>query len=263
MKRINCGNIRREIQSARSARFSRDVISHLRDCASCAEISRQQSNLHSLVSSLGTVEAPADFDFRLRARLAEVDQKRVGSLSLSRFSLGFRSAAVTAMLLIVAAVVLFNFKSRIDNSPVAVQPAVSQSTKPDSRIQQTVAPVQAVAQAPVNNQQVAPTPKPGSTVPQLKRRGVNSEVASTRSNRSASRDFSSTSAGVVRPFDQVAGSFPTEAFPINASYQPLKVSVDNGSGSSRTISLPSVSFGSQRALSQSATPLMASARGTW
>lgn len=262
MKRINCGNIRREIQSARSARFSRDVISHLRDCASCAEISRQQSNLHTLVSSLGTVEAPADFDFRLRARLAEVDQKRAGSLSLSRFSLGPRSAAVAAMLLVVAAVVLFNFKSRIDNSSVAVQPAVSQPSAPSSGIK-TVAPVQDVAQAPVTSQQATTAPKTGSTVPQSKRRGLNSELASTRSNRSASRDFSSTSAGVVRPFDQVAGSFPTEAFPINASYQPLKVSVDNGSGSPRTISLPSVSFGSQRALSQSATPLMASARGTW
>jgi hypothetical protein len=263
MKRINCGNIRREIESAGSRRLSSDVISHLRDCVSCAEISRQQSNLHSLVSGLGTVEAPADFDFRLRARLAEVDQKRAGSPSLSRLSWGFRAAAVAAVLLVVAAVVLFNFKSRIDNSPVAVQPAVSQPSTPDIK---PVAPVQAIAQAPVTTQQVAPTPKAGSADPQLNRRGVNNEVASTRStrsNRSASRDFSSTSAGVVRPFDQVAGSFPTEAFPINASYQPLKVSVDNGSGSARTISLPSVSFGSQRALSRSASPLMASARGTW
>jgi len=266
MKRINCGNIRREIESAGSARLSRDAISHLRDCAGCAEISRQQSNLHSLVSGLGTVEAPADFDFRLRARLVEVDQKRARSRSFTSFSLGFRSAAVAAMLLLtVAAVVLFNLKSRVDNSPVAVQPAVSQPAMPaapDTRTTPTLAPVQAVAEAPVITQQAGPAYKP-SVVPQLKRRGVNSEVASTRSNRSASRDFSSTSAGVVRPFDQVAGSFPTEAFPINASYQPLKVSVDNGSGSPRTISLPSVSFGSQRALSQSATPLVASARGTW
>jgi len=262
MKRINCGNIRREIESAGSARLSRDAISHMRDCASCAEILRQQSNLHSLVRGLGIVEAPSDFDFRLRARLVEVDQKRARSRSFTSFSLGFRSAAVAAMLLIVAAVVLFNFKSRVDNSPVAVQPAVAQPAAPNIK---TIAPVQAVAQAPVIDKQASPTYKP-SVVPQLKHRSVNNEVASTRStqsNRSASRDFSSTSAGVVRPFDQVAGSFPTEAFPINASYQPLKVSVDNGSGSPRTISLPSVSFGSQRALSQSATPLVASARGTW
>ena len=49
---------------------------------------------------------------------------------------------------------------------------------------------------------------------------------------------------------QLAESYPTAAFPINASYQSHSVSVDNGRGTSRTISLPSVSFGSQRTLSQ-------------
>jgi hypothetical protein len=264
MKSINCGNIRREIEMAGSARrFSNVVISHIRDCAACADISRRQNNLHSLVSNLATVEAPGDFDFRLRARLAEVDQKRTSTFSLTRFSPGLRWAAVMAMLLVVAAVILVNFKSGSDNLPVAVKLPVSQPTTPDSRVTPTTAPVQAVAQSPKTNDDDALTPKTGYPVPRSKRRAVNSEVATARSSRSASRDFSSTSAGVVRPFDQVAGSYPTEAFPINASYQPLKVSVDNGSGSPRTISLPSVSFGSQRALSQSATPLVASARGTW
>jgi len=236
-------------------RFSSAVISHIRDCAACADISRRQNNLHSLVSNLATVEAPGDFDFRLRARLAEVDQKRSSPFSLTRFSLGLKWAAVTAMVLVAAAVIFINFRTGPDNLPVAVQPPVSQPTTPDSRIIPTTAPVQAVVQSPKTSEDYV--------VPRSKRRAVSSEVAATRSNRSASRDFSSTSAGVVRPFDQMAGSYPTEAFPINASYQSLRVSVDNGSGSPRTISLPSVSFGSQRALSQSATPLLASARGTW
>jgi hypothetical protein len=262
MKSINCGNIRREIESAGSARFfSRDVISHIRDCADCADISRRQNNLHSLVSNLATIEAPGDFDFRLRARLAEVDQKRSSPFSLTRLSLGFRWAGVAAMLLLVAAVSFIGLKPGSDNLPVAVQPPVSQPATPKTGITETTTPVQAVVQSPKTNDDQPLTPKGNSAAP--KRRSLNSQVAATRSNRSASRDFSSTSAGVVRPFDQVAGSYPTQAFPINASYQPLRVSVDNGSGSPRTISLPSVSFGSQRALSQSATPLVASARGTW
>jgi hypothetical protein len=36
------------------------------------------------------------------------------------------------------------------------------------------------------------------------------------------------------------------AFPIDASLQPFKVSLDDGRGNARTISVPTISFGSQR-----------------
>lgn len=262
--KMNCGNIRREIESAGSAEFfSSNVISHIRDCAGCADISRRQHELHSLVSNLGTISVPGDFDFRLRARLAEVDKSRRASFSLTNLSWGFRSAAVAAMLLVVAGLIFINFRPQTLTAPVAVKP-ISQPSVPAKEITRPTEPLQDVAQVPKTNVEDARISKSGSSGAPSKRRGFSSELATARgSNRSASRDFSSTSAGVVRPFDQVAGSYPTAAFPINASYQSLKVSVDNGSGSPRTISLPSVSFGSQRALSQGATPLMASARGTW
>lgn len=76
------------------------------------------------------------------------------------------------------------------------------------------------------------------------------------------RDTSTVPAAVLKRLEQ-EGTYPSGPFPINASYQSLKVSVDEGRGSARTISLPTVSFGSQRTLSQNATPLMASARGVW
>lgn len=264
MRNKNCGNIRREIESAGAARsFSGAVRSHIRDCAECATISRQQDDLHSIVSSLRTVEVPGDFDFRLRARLAEVDQKRTSWFSLSPVSLGFRTATVAAVLFIVAGVVFFNFKPTPIGLPVAVQPGTP-STVNGTKITPTVNAVRDIAQAPKTNDAVNRPLKPGYAVAQPKHRALNSEVAGSRSsNRSATRDLSSTTAGVLRPFGADGGGYPTQAFPINASYQSMKVSVDNGSGSPRTISLPSVSFGSQRALSQNATPLMASARGTW
>jgi hypothetical protein len=40
----------------------------------------------------------------------------------------------------------------------------------------------------------------------------------------------------------------TTMFPIEASSQSLKVSLDDGRGNARTISFPTVSFGSQRVL---------------
>ncbi len=108
MRNMNCRNIRREIEEAGSAGFlSAAALSHLESCTACQTLSRQQTNLQTILSSLGTVEAPGDFDFRLRARLA--GEKRLGALSLpfGNLSLGLRSTAVAAILLLLGSAVLF------------------------------------------------------------------------------------------------------------------------------------------------------------
>src|SRR4030095_7108590 len=120
MRTQNCRNIRREIEEAGSAGFlSAAALSHLEACAECQKLSRQQTNLQAILSSLGTVEAPGDFDFRLRARLAA--EKRMGGLTLpfGNFSLGLRSTAVAAILLLLGTAVFFvAFKSK-PNTPLA------------------------------------------------------------------------------------------------------------------------------------------------
>jgi hypothetical protein len=73
--------------------------------------------------------------------------------------------------------------------------------------------------------------------------------------------MASTPARVIRPDELVAAGH--SVFPIEASPQALKVSLDNGRGSSKTVSVPGVSFGSQRVLTQNASPLLASSRGAW
>ena len=108
MRNMNCRNIRREIEEAGSAGFlSAAALSHLEVCAACQTLSRQQTNLQAILSGLGTVEAPGDFDFRLRARLAR--EKRMGAVSLpfGNLSFGLRSTAVAALLLLLGSAVLF------------------------------------------------------------------------------------------------------------------------------------------------------------
>jgi hypothetical protein len=73
--------------------------------------------------------------------------------------------------------------------------------------------------------------------------------------------MASTAAKVLRPNEMVAAGH--SVFPIDASTQALKVSLDNGRGSSKTISVPGVSFGSQRVATQSQSSLLASSRGAW
>src|SRR6185312_7554438 len=77
------------------------------------------TNLQAILSGLGTVEAPGDFDFRLRARLA--GEKRMGahSLPFGNLSFGLRSTAVAAILLLLGSAVLFVALKSSPNTSVA------------------------------------------------------------------------------------------------------------------------------------------------
>ncbi|HEV7682158.1 MAG TPA: hypothetical protein VGO68_08560 [Pyrinomonadaceae bacterium] len=261
MRNMNCRNIRREIETAGSARFlSKATIAHLDTCPACETISRQQTNLQTIVSSLGTVEAPKDFDYRLRARLAAEKRGASGWLMRGGLSFGFRSAAVAAMLLLIGAAFIFvTFRSQPTNqlangSQGLPKPAI---TSPESK------PIEPTAKVSTGSDELATVkknqlpPVDGNLPSKRLQQGpdVRREVATRRNLKRV---------GTYDEAQSVAQSLtPDDAFPINTSNQSLKVSVDNRRGAKRTISLPSVSFGSQRTLSQSSSPLLASSRDTW
>ncbi|HEV7746946.1 MAG TPA: hypothetical protein VGO56_18255 [Pyrinomonadaceae bacterium] len=252
MRNMNCRNIRREIEAAGSARFlSKATIAHLDTCPACETLSRQQTNLQAIVSSLGTVEAPKDFDYRLRARLAAEKRGVSGSLMLGGLSFGLRSAAVAAMLLLIGAAFIFiSFRS---------QPANRLANGTEGPQKPASAPPAGDVTAGFNNvaaakkDQLSPAAASLPTSKRLQKDGASREVA-TRRNRVGTYDEALSVAQSLTPDD---------AFPINTSNQSLKVSVDNRRGAKRTISLPSVSFGSQKTLSQSSSPLLASSRDSW
>ena len=71
MRKNNCEVIRQELDELMlDENSSAAVTEHLRECAACREFNEKQTKLRQIVGSLGTVSAPPDFDFRLRARLA-------------------------------------------------------------------------------------------------------------------------------------------------------------------------------------------------
>ena len=66
-----CKVYRREIEeAAESAHVSTGARTHAASCRTCGDELRERESLRALVSGLGKVEAPADFEFRLRARMA-------------------------------------------------------------------------------------------------------------------------------------------------------------------------------------------------
>ena len=113
MRTMNCRNVRREIEEvAPSDLLSASASEHLKNCTQCATFREERLKLREMLSSLGSVEAPGDFDFRLRARLANERRPGTQPFVMRNLSFGFRSVAAVAMLLLVGAALLFvNFRT--------------------------------------------------------------------------------------------------------------------------------------------------------
>lgn len=278
MRKMNCRNVRREIEEvAAGDLLSSSASEHLKSCAECGEFREERLKLREMLSTIGAVEAPGDFDFRLRARLANEKRGLGQPFVMRNLSFGVRSAAVAAILLVIGSVLFINLRtppgsSLSANAPKPTSTATEQSP---NKAQQgsTSSPETAAQIAPETHSASSSGVKPVSSdirekVATSRRVGSRrTEVASVQSDaspaeRMKTRELSSTGAPVLRPQDATAQTGST-VFPIGAPLQSLKVSLDNGRGNSRTISLPSVSFGSQRVLAQSSSPLLASARSDW
>jgi hypothetical protein len=274
MKSMSCRSVRREIDEAGPGNLLSSVANnHIENCLECETFADEHSKLQRIVSSLGTVEAPDDFELRLRARLAGEKRGAAQSFALRNSSFGFRFAAFATMVLLIGAALFASFRFASDSrralneSPRATNKTnLTADNKQKGEQQNVPSPVSSHASALQAAQAVpelkfSASERHGGAV-----RGRSKLVAvgpASETGELKTRDLSSTSAAVVKRSYQLAVAYPTYAFPIEAPYQSLKVSLDDGRGSSRTISLPSVSFGSQRGLSQGSSTLFESSRGSW
>ena len=231
MRKNNCEVVRRELDELMLGEAcSSGATQHLRECASCREFNEQQTKLRQIVGSLGTVEAPADFDFRLRARLAQ------GNGSSVYWLFARRGLAVAAMVIVFAigAIVIRNVMKQsatVDNN-VAQQPQVHQPAKPG---------------------EVTPPVKEDNKPEQVVAGINNNDQPNVRKSFRPRADFNKRPMATVDSSLERAtlynGTEPvgvSAAFPIDASVQPFRVSLDDGRGNARTISVPTISFGSQR-----------------
>ncbi|HEX6285662.1 MAG TPA: hypothetical protein VFZ71_12340, partial [Pyrinomonadaceae bacterium] len=120
MREKQCNVVRRELEEvALNDEFSVTTAGHVRECAACREFQRQQLKLRQIIGSLGTVDAPADFDFRLRARLA-AESDRTG---FRNWSFAVRGLATAAVLVVfgVGAVMVWQ-RIQVEGPAIAVAP---------------------------------------------------------------------------------------------------------------------------------------------
>ena len=254
MKHTICNQVRFEIDEKElAAPLSAGAMEHLRQCVYCQEFQTKETSLRKIVGSLETVNAPADFDFRLRARLAN-DRSATFRLSSPVRVWRLRSIAVAAMLLIFAGTV---FMLRQTDPPQSMASKTDQASKNEnvvppkandeaSKSNNTSAgdnPVINQGTAPVAAKQNSPAPRKSASSPNLNKRP------------SVAVDFASKPAPVVATM---------ATFPLDVSQQAFKVSLDDGTGGSRTISVPAVSFGSRRVLmSGSVSSNQYAPKGDW
>ena len=234
MRKNNCELIRRELDELMlNEAYSSSAVEHLRDCAECREFQEKQTKLRQIVGSLGTVAAPPDFDFRLRARLA--NESSVAS-QFHYWPFARRGLAVAAMLLVFAtgAVVVRN----VMNRPTSRDEVASQK---EPNVQQPGKAEKVAPAGPVNSDKNVAAGVPEKR-PQIK--NERATPAALRNKRQlVAVDYSSMRAEVVKGVEPEGAS---DAFPIDVSSQSIKVSLDDGRGNARTISVPPISFGSQR-----------------
>ncbi|HEU4795381.1 MAG TPA: hypothetical protein VFT02_07110 [Pyrinomonadaceae bacterium] len=253
MRDKQCEVVRRELdQSALNEEFGGAAAEHMRACADCREFQRQQMKLRQIIGSLGTVNAPADFDFRLRARLAADS----GRSSFHYWSFAVRGLATAAVLVVFGVGAVMVWQRVQDEDPgvtTAHQQALPQRQQEPQLPQGSASPKREEADRAGREDEplvVINNPPP--------RRNSGRQTVYKPKWQVVSVDRSSRGANVMRLAQPTVD--PAPVFPIDASLQSVRVSLDDGQGNARTISFPTVTFGSQRAV---ATGNQLASKGVW
>jgi hypothetical protein len=251
MNAKDCREARLEIdQSELGQPASEPVEAHLVACASCRQFQEERSRLRSLVGSLAPVAAPADFEMRLRARIAR-ENDRPRQPFIFRFVISTPAIAVAALLvMIVGAVVWTNQR----HQPETVNSASSASSNKEAAVAKDSAP------APVDNGNKRANESDALVAadnPKRTNSARNTKPAFAVNAPGPASDFNVSSAQSVRMTPDRAGEVSLTA-PMN----PMVVSVKDDHGGTRRILLPPVSFGSQR-LTDNRTPVSMNNSRDW
>jgi hypothetical protein len=252
----------------RGAEHAPALGAHLGACAPCREFRRERAALLELLGGLEKVDAPDDFEFRLRARIARQRAAEKSLLRRLRFAPGLASAAVAACLL-AAAALYFRAPLDANNNQVAARPDA-----PAAPVSNSVAEAEAARHnqvAAVNPEQNGPGERAVEEQDKPQRRArVAEEKASAQRPRRASREdnFGVRTAPVVDVSKgrQLASHSETQGVALRTSPETLRVVLRDARGESYVLPMRSVSFGAQGPVGHDARAVRASyadKEGVW
>jgi hypothetical protein len=253
-------------------------------CAACRAFGEERFALGRLIGGLEKVSAPADFDFRMRARIAAEASARAPRPKWLNFSPAALSWPLAACFALVISGALYFQQQQPDapTTPVEQSRAVNVSITPTPQAS-TVEATSQHAPPRIDEVQRGETLQ-GADVPSLKnslavrqrvslagRVAGRARVDATQTGERVEESNSASlpagapvryAANAVAQGQRVA-SIPVQ---VSAEERPLKVLLQETGGSARTISVEPVSFGSRDVIGRPATLSKASLstnQGVW
>jgi hypothetical protein len=269
----DCKAYLREFEEAfeRSA-LSGGALAHAESCRACDDTLRERESLRSLVRGLGKVEAPSDFEFRLRARMAEAKTVgRSGPFGGLRAAYRFAPAAFALCFLIVSASLYLRQPSRTKSTSGQRGAVVQETASSAMGAQSTASDINSVVRK--LNSDGAPSGEDvkHSTV-------VNITQPILRMPRAASRVRRGVpgyvDGGAVPSLNTIVASLNsakvihshTLIIPLETAAAPLRLILRDERGAERVVSMRAVSFGAQDLITREGTlrqTITARDEGVW
>lgn len=260
MKWMACRPTRQQIDQAESGQqLSAQAQRHVESCASCGAFQHERTRLRELLASLDPVTAPADFDFRLRARIAAQKDRAAPRSLFSSFVLSPPAISVVTVLVVVLGLSIVWIQRHGVNQPSTVAENSSNQVRegnsttadnPPSSKQADVPDSTITANSMGNSNPDAPIYLARGRKPQIKNPGSTQPVR-------YSRDLSEGSAPSIKQ-----GQNATDVS-VTAPLNPMVLSFQDEKGATRRVSLPPVSFGSQRLLESRVVPVSLTNGRVW
>lgn len=225
---------------------------HAESCRDCGESLREHESLRRLVSGLGKVEAPADFEFRLRARMAAARSAgRRGPFGGLRAAYALAPVAVAALFLVVTASLYFRQAARTQprTGPAAAREVAggAAGTRPAAPPAQPAEKLSSAGQ--VTEAYAAKAPKPHAARIQRRRaapRGAGEVAQGTKGEGRAAA--LNTTVASFNSAEVIRGH--TMMIPLDTVAAPLRVVLRDERGAERLLPLRSVSFGAQELIAR-------------
>jgi hypothetical protein len=265
MKTMECRLAQQEVdQLELRAVLSNQTLAHLASCPACSEFREQRARLRELVGSLSPVTAPADFDLRLRARIAAQRQRATPRTFFTSFVLSTPAMAAAGLVVIMAVSAVWFLQHRADRAP---EVASRQSSQPSGGNSKAIGASSATTKENVETG-LSEDRSTGATIQSA------GEPVQLVSNRRSSPPFIETArptqAGMTSrdlglgPAHSIKRGEPNAGeVSVTAPLRPMVLSLQDDNGAIRTISLPPVSFGSQRGLESRVVPVIPANGRIW
>ncbi|MFN2596295.1 MAG: hypothetical protein ABR563_03815 [Pyrinomonadaceae bacterium] len=248
---MSCQKFRAEIEeAARGAAPGAAASSHLADCVECRAFGEERERLRGLVASLARVEAPDDFEFRLRARMARAESADSSRARRRGFVPGAAWVAAAACLVVALGLFIHTPTTRQEVEPTA---AASDAAKSDGAANKLAQATPPSGGRNLKRSSEGEPPDAGATPAKL----TSATRDAARKHRFVVPREALRQLAEVQPEPRALGenvlaegglkiyTASPIPLPVNVPEQPLEVQFTDSRGASRVVSVDPVTFGAR------------------